>query len=204
MKKTTKKAVTGERLIEALEGLVADYRAGRGDVLNRLAEGRDVYSSGAVSLTMVLTLALFGERAFPKDPVGGGSVACVEREYRALCSIGSGSAERGVALLVDAGLAWATRDREGLVAWASRALPKLPSVPAQCAHITRHGLFGAALWEIPVADPSWWTPLQEVTDAAMKPLGKHDCGDAVVRAMALEWNRPSFPGRAFAAPVAAR
>jgi hypothetical protein len=206
MKKATKKtaAVSRERLVAALEGLIRDYRAGKGDVLSRMT-ALDVDSDQSSSLENVLICALFGEDALPKLPFNGGRVVCNEREHAAFCSIGGGSAERGAPIVVAAALAWVTQDRAGMVAWyctAARRLQRLPFGYARDA-----GLVGLPLWELPIPHRTWWGPIQDPIDEAQKAglIAKRagiGCADDVVRAMACAWNRKDFPGRAFATVTA--
>lgn len=197
---TTMKAVKPTRqnpgkLITALEKVITDYRAGKGDILNRVADGGGA-DDGDVSLEVVLARALFGSRSVPEPPKNGGSVLCTKREHAALAEIGSGSAERGAEVVVAAALAWAKRDRPGMVAWASTALPKLESI--DLGRISKAGMFGAELWQVTLRQASWWAPVQDVTDDAQKAAGAEcDCADAVVRAMALAWHHRDFPGRVF-------
>lgn len=184
-----------EKLIKALEAVITDYRAGKGDILNRLADGAGT-DDGDVSLEIVLTRALFGSGSVPKPPTNGGTVLCAKREHAALTAIGSGSAERGAELVVAAALAWAKRDRPGMVAWASTALPRLGSI--DFSRISKAGMLSAELWQVTLRRASWWQTVQDVTDEALKAAGAGcDCADAVVRAMALAWDRRDFPGRGF-------
>ena len=197
MKKVSTKTATvdTERLVQALEGLIRDHRAGKGDVLNRMGEGQDEHSPGAVALRRILTLALFGEQAIPKQAFNGGTVVCNEREHAALSSIGSGSAEKGAAVIVAAAKAWAKADRAGIIAWASKAVPKLDIDTPSLKRIKARGLRAAKLWELPVADRTWFVLLQDITGEAMK--GQFMMAGVIVCAMALEWNQPAFRGRAF-------
>lgn len=186
--------VDTERLVLALEELVRDYRAGRGDVLSRMAEGRNAHSTGTLSLSSILTLALFGEAGFPKFPHDSDQptypdchgVMCNKVEYLSLLDIGSGSAQKGAALLVSAALRWISSDRAGVIAWATRALPKLQSHETDTSE---HGLFGTELWQIPVAG-DWWTGPQEVAGAVKGP--RIYGADDLIRAMSLSWHQDEF------------
>ncbi len=194
--------VDTERLVVALEELVSDYRAGRGDVLSRMAEGRNAHSVGTLSLSSILTLALFGEKGFPNHPHENDQptypdchgVMCGKVEYLALLDIGSGSAQRGASLLVAAALRWISRDRAGAVAWANRALPKLQTHQTDTSE---RGLFGVELWHIPVAG-DWWEGPQGIADSVR--IGSRIYGaDDLIRAMALSWHQDEFRARVLGA-----
>lgn len=191
MSKAKKNAtVDTERLVQALEGLIRDYRAGKGDVLNRIVN--DQAPDFVVrSLKSALTAALFGNDALPKEALNGGEIVCTKREHHALFVIGSGSAEKGAALIVQSARSWLKRDRPGMVAWASRAIPKLEDVIDAASPITARGLFAAEVWEIPVRSLSWFNAIQDVADEAVKGDSMADC---VIRAMALSWSRGDFVG----------
>ena len=191
-----RKTVDREQLIEALEGIVRDYRAGRGDVLNRMAAGEDPHQDGGdVSVGTVLTLALFGRRAIKRRPLN--SVFVVNRaEHEALCRIGAGSVEKGAALVAKTAHAWVKADRSSVAAWLIKALPRLSKYYKNYPRVTDHGMLGAEAWEVPIVDGPWADAIDSVLWPQIKDCtGKEFLAFDVIRAMALAWNRKDFPGR---------
>jgi hypothetical protein len=191
-----------EKLIEELESLIRDHRAGR-DVLNRIAEGSSRSGAGAVRLSCALTLALHGWEALPDYPHTSGAVwypdcdgiQCDASEHATLEEIGHGRAEEGAARLVSAALSWLERDRPGFLKWAGRALRSLS--PRMGNPVEDHGLFGAERWEVPVAG-DWFSDFANVAEELERgsPLVKRQLRYVsawdLFRAMLAEWDRPGF------------
>ncbi len=194
-----------ETLIEELEGLIRDHRAGR-DVLNRIAEGSSRAGDGAVRLTCALTLALHGWEALPEYPHASDAVwypecdgiECDASEHATLEEIGRGRAEEGAALLVARASSWLRRDRAGFVKWAGRALRGLS--PRMVNPVEDRGLFGAQRWEVPVAG-DWFTEFADVAEEiekgspSLKRRLHHVTAWDIFRAMLAEWKRPAFRAR---------
>ena len=176
-----------DRIIKALEGLIADYRAGRGDVLNRVVNDERPGEPFATSLREALTLALFGTRAMPTEPLAGNVLICNQREYEALAAIGAGSAERGAVIVIKSALSWLRRDRAALVAWVAKNLPTTEDIIGAPVSVTERGFFGGEYWQIPVRSASWFRKLQKVAEASSPK--KDVIADAVIRILALH------PGR---------
>jgi hypothetical protein len=189
MKKSAKKrTVDAERIVQALEGIVRDYRAGRGDVLNRMAEWEDPHQDGGdVSLGTVLTLALFGRRAIKRRPLN--SVFVVNRaEYEALGRIGAGSVENGAAVVAETAHAWIKADPARIAAWLIKALPRLSGYFDNYLSVADHGMMGAEAWEVPIVDGPWADALDVLVSRAVKDgAGKEFLAVDVIRAMALAW-----------------
>jgi len=183
-----------ERVIAGLEALLAEYRAGRGDVASRMTPFIDEPSGAPRSFVDVVTILMLGEDALPETRFSGGSVVLTSpREYSALARIGDGSAARGAATVVDAALDWARRDREGMAVWCRSALPRLKP-RGYFAASSSDGLLRSRTWNIALQHPTWWGDLGE----ALAGTGIEGSDD-IVRAMALAWGKAPWAGRAKAA-----
>lgn len=203
-----------EKLIEELESLIRDHRAGR-DVLNRTAEASSRAGDGAVRLSCALTLALHGWEALPDYPHTSDAVwypecdgiECDARELATLEGIGDGRSEDGAARLVRAAAGWLQRDRAGFVKWARRSVRSLS--PRRGNPVADHGLFGAERWDVPVAG-DWFSDFADVAEELEKGSSflrrrfRHVSAWDIFRAMLAEWKRPGFRALLNAPPLEAR
>ena len=200
--KATTRVVTNEQVIEALEQIIRDHRAGKGDVLNRIAAGEDPHIDGGdPTIGTVLTMALFGRTAIePRH-----SLTVNRAEYEALARIGAGSATKGAAIVTKTAHAWVKGDRSSLSAWLITALPALSCYFAEVTRVTETGMLSAEAWEVRIVNGPWGPALQSVLVSrdVLDGAGQEFMTLDVLRAMALAWNRKDFPGRAFAPVVRA-